>query len=153
MTYADPEKRREYAREAMRKKRGITTEGITAPVDVIPDSHMARSWKSVAKMQGENPEGLRKIVMGVVEKGHGGLVRWGASGPVFQDIGQVFFGAKPLADDADQTGPMADEFSSEEVKVFAEKRARQNVLVISRLPQAQRDELYRGLQVGKRGEI
>ncbi|MCK9601048.1 MAG: hypothetical protein M0R06_18545 [Sphaerochaeta sp.] len=149
--YADKEKRREYAREAMRKKRGynkgdVTPEGVI-PEDVIPSSHLERSWRSVARAQADGTLGA--IVKGVVEKGHGGLVRWGCSGPTFQEIASVFFGGKNLPEDADVMGPMADEFTDEEMAAHAKVRNRQNVLVIARLPKSQQDELYRGLGRGE----
>lgn len=133
------------------------TEGMTGvmdvtPKDVIPDSHLARSWKSVAEAQAEGK--LEAIVRGVVAKEHGGLVRWGCSGPLFQEIAEVWYAPKALPDDADVMGPMAEEFLPEELARFEKVRGRKNTLVIARLPQAQRDELYRGLQASysRRGE-
>jgi hypothetical protein len=50
---------------------------------------------------------------------------------------------------------MADEFTDEELEAHRKVRERANVLVIGRLPKAQQDELYRGLQSGytRRGEM
>ncbi len=153
MTYADVEKAREANRlkQARHRERvkGVTERGVT-PQGVT--THLERSWRSVAKAQAEGS--LEAIVRGVVAKGHGGLVRWGCSGPTFQEIASVFFGAKALPADADVMGPMADEWLPEELEAHRKVRERANVLVIARLPKALQDELYRGLQAGysHRGE-
>jgi hypothetical protein len=152
MTYADVEKAREANRlkQARHRERvkGVTERGVT-PQGVT--THLERSWRGVAKAQAEGT--LEAIVKGVVAKGHGGLVRWGCSGPLLQDVASVFLGAKALPEDADVMGPMADEFTDEELEAHRKVRERANVLVIGKLPKAQQDELYRGLaqSYGRRG--
>ena len=95
--YADKEKRREYAREYMRKKRGVNTEvnkGLTGM-----DAHMRRSWEGVAREWVRDPEGMRRLIGPLAKKEmearkNGGdetyIVRWGVWGPSFADIAEVF---------------------------------------------------------------
>ncbi len=160
MSYKDPEKQKEYQREKQKKYRerrsnAVVTPGevvtptstnkvVTRPAEVVTrtplplegmEPHLAQSWRSVAELQASDPDKLRRIVAGVVEKGHGNVVWWGCFGPSFNQIAEVFLGMHPKGED------YGVPYGEPTFPVVVPVR-RKSELVISQLPDEQVHSLY-----------
>lgn len=118
MPYSDPEKQREANKRAMQRQReqakGIT-EGITVvipePQNVIPDSHAAvipsvelidqqtgADWQGVRVALRRDPDNLARLQAVAESLGKfSGEVRFGLSGPTFDQIGKQIGTGGPVS--------------------------------------------------------